>query len=148
MVSVEVLDQLDDSILERENNRLNLVEIRQNFIVLQDSSTYLLASGDKFDHLLQCSGSMLIECNFDHLRCRIVDENSSFLVVGVLQELLTEVIAERICLLSAYMFDPHPSIQYIPVISSITCWLVSRKIMCTCSGLRSSSFFCRYRHPC
>lgn len=39
---------------------------------------------------------MLIECNFDHLWCCIVDKNSTFVIISVLEQFLTEVISKGV----------------------------------------------------
>lgn len=39
---------------------------------------------------------MLVESNLDHLRCRIVDQNSALIVIRELEQLLAKVIAKRI----------------------------------------------------
>lgn len=40
---------------------------------------------------------MLIESNLHHLRRGIIDKDSSLLVIGVFEQLLTKVVAKGIC---------------------------------------------------
>lgn len=56
----------------------------------------LLLGRDKFDHLLESASAMLVEGNLDHRGRGCADENGALVVIGVLQKLLTEVVAKRI----------------------------------------------------
>lgn len=57
---------------------------------------YLLRSGDKFDHLLQGAGPMLIKSDLDHLRRSVGDEDRALFIVRELQQFLTKVVAEGV----------------------------------------------------
>ena len=59
-------------------------------------STNLRRRGNKFNHLLECSSTVLVECDRDQLGCCVVDEASTLIVVRVFKELLTQVIAKGI----------------------------------------------------
>ena len=80
MVAVQVLDERDDFKSQSFSDDLNLLRGR-----------------DELDHLLQSAGAMLVEGDLDHGRCSSTDENSALVVVGVLEQLLTEVVAEGVC---------------------------------------------------
>lgn len=58
--------------------------------------TDLLRSRDKLNHLLKSAGAVLVEGNLDQRRGRVTDESVTLLVVGILEKLLAEVVAERI----------------------------------------------------
>jgi hypothetical protein len=64
---------------------------------LVGSDTHLLRSRDELNHLLQSAGAMLVESNLHKGTSSVAHERVALLVVGVLQQLLAEVIAERIC---------------------------------------------------
>lgn len=49
-----------------------------------------------FDHLLQSSGTMLVQGDADKVARCLLDEHSTLLVIAVLQKLLAEVVAEGI----------------------------------------------------
>jgi hypothetical protein len=80
VVAVEVLDERNDFPSESLGDDLDL-----------------LRSRNEFDHLLQSAGTVLVERNLDHGGCGCADENGALVIVGVLEQLLTEVVAERIC---------------------------------------------------
>ncbi len=63
---------------------------------------------------------MLIKSNLHHLGGGIVNKDSALLVIGVLEQLLAEVVAERICVRQQNPPRSH-RICYVPVISSTTC---------------------------
>jgi hypothetical protein len=99
MISVKILDHLNDSILERVDNDLNL-EFRDHQYLMEiesDRKAYLFLVGQVFNHLLQCSGAMLIECDSNELRSCISNQDGTLLVVRVLEKFLTKIIAKRIC---------------------------------------------------
>lgn len=68
MVTVEILDQLHHSVLQGVDYGLDL-----------------LASGDKFNHLLQSAGAMGVERNVHHFRSGIIDQHRALLVGGELK---------------------------------------------------------------
>lgn len=79
MIAIEVLNQLHYTILQRVDNGLDL-----------------LLCGNEFNHLLQCSSSMLVQRDLDHLRSSVVDKRCTLLIVGELQQFLTQVISKGI----------------------------------------------------
>jgi hypothetical protein len=79
MVAVQILDKLNNSVAKSIDNGLDLARGR-----------------DELDHLLQGSGSMLVECNTDKIMRGILNENGALLIIAVLQQLLAEVVAEGI----------------------------------------------------
>jgi hypothetical protein len=80
VVAVEVLDERDDFVSESLGDDLDLLRGR-----------------DELDHLLQSAGTVLVKCDLDHGGCSCTDENGALIVVGVLEQLLAEVVAEGIC---------------------------------------------------
>lgn len=81
MIPIQVLDQFHHPIVQRVDDRLSL-----------------LGSRDEFNHLLQSTRAMAIERNLDHLRGRVLDQHGALLIIGELEELLAQVIAEGICM--------------------------------------------------
>jgi len=79
MVAVQVLDQADNIAVEGSSDHLDLDR-----------------AGDEFNHLLKGTSAVLVESNLDHLWRGALDKRSTLLVVGVLKELLAEVVAEWI----------------------------------------------------
>jgi hypothetical protein len=79
MVSVQILNELNNSITKSI-----------------DDCLYLTGRGDEFDHLLQCSGTVLVESNANKVMRGVLNENSALLVVTVLKKLLAEVVAKWI----------------------------------------------------
>ena len=79
VVAVEVLNKLNNSVSESIDDGLNLTRGR-----------------NELNHLLQSSSTVLVESNANKVPGRILNENSSLLIVAVLQQLLTEVIAKWI----------------------------------------------------
>lgn len=80
MVAVEVLDERDDFVFQSLGDDLNL-----------------LRSRDELDHLLQSAGTVLVEGDLDHRGSSCANENSTLIIVGVFEQLLTEIVAKRIC---------------------------------------------------
>jgi hypothetical protein len=80
VVAVEVLDERDNFVSESLGDDLDLLRGR-----------------DELDHLLQSAGTVLVECDLDHGGCGCTDENGALIIVGVLEQLLAEVVAEGIC---------------------------------------------------
>lgn len=87
MVTIEVLDQSHHMKAKRENDRIDLSII---------AVISLSPSGQKVDHLLNCSCTMHVKGDVDKL-CRdgFTDDIALF-VSGILQELLAQVVSERI----------------------------------------------------
>lgn len=79
MVAVQVLNQADNIAVESSDNHLNLNR-----------------TGDEFDHLLEGTSAVLVESDLDHLRRGALDKRSALLIIGVLKELLAEVVAKWI----------------------------------------------------
>lgn len=79
MVAIEVLNELDDLVLKSLGDKLDLVW-----------------TVDELDHLLQSTSAVLVEGNLDHVLGSCLDESGTLLIVGVLEQLLTQVIAEWI----------------------------------------------------
>ena len=79
VVAVEVLDQLNNIIAHGVDDHLSL-----------------LRGGDELDHLLESAGTMLVQRDLNELGSRVVNEGGALLVVGVLEKLLAQVVAERI----------------------------------------------------
>jgi hypothetical protein len=52
--------------------------------------------GEKFNHLLESSSSVLIEGDLNQLRRGVFDESSALLIVRIFKQLLAEIIAEWI----------------------------------------------------
>lgn len=61
-----------------------------------DDCIGLLRALDGLNHLLQSSSSMLVLGNVDHVRGSVVDENGALLGSAMLQELLAQIVSERI----------------------------------------------------
>jgi hypothetical protein len=57
---------------------------------------YLFTSGNEFNHLLESSGSVLIQGNLHHIGSSVVDEFGALVIGRELQQLLTQVIAKWI----------------------------------------------------
>lgn len=55
-------------------------------------STYdsgdLLGSADEFNHFLEGSCAVTVECNLDHLRGSVVNQDRTLFIVGEFQQLL------------------------------------------------------------
>jgi len=85
MVAVQILDKADNVTVESCRDHLDLDRTR-----------------DELDHLLKCTSAVLVESNLDHLRRRTLDESSALLVIGIFEELLAEVIAEGVYVLSVW----------------------------------------------
>lgn len=77
MISIQVLNQINDLVAESI-----------------DDSCDLVFSAHKFDHLLQCAGSMLVESDADKFMRGIFDQDGAFVIVAELEELLTEIVAK------------------------------------------------------
>lgn len=80
VVAVQVLNQVNDLVLQGVDDDLNLV-----------------ASRNVLDHLLQSASAVLVERDLNHLWSSVADKRGTLLVVGVLKQLLAEIIAEWIC---------------------------------------------------
>lgn len=80
MVTIQVLHQLDHVVLQSAHDGAGL-----------------LRSRDELNHLLQSASAVLVESNLDKLRRRVVHENGSLVVVGILQQLLAQVVTEGVC---------------------------------------------------
>lgn len=79
MVAVEVLDELNNT-------------VAKGF----DDEVHLLRSADLFNHLLKGSCSVLVESDAHHVLRRVLDQDSSFVVIAELEELLAQIITKRI----------------------------------------------------
>lgn len=79
MVAVQVLDQADNIAVEGSGDHLDLDR-----------------TGDELDHLLEGTSAVLVQSDLDHLWRGALDKCSTLLVIGVLKELLAEVVAEWI----------------------------------------------------
>ena len=79
MVTVETLDQLHGMILQS-----------------LDDSLRLLRGRDELNHLLPCTCTMLVRRNGHKLGSDVVDQSCALLNVGVLEQLLAEVVSEGI----------------------------------------------------
>lgn len=79
VVAIEVLDQLHHSIVQSDDDDLNL-----------------LACGDELNHLLQSSCAMGVQCNLNHLWSGVVDQDGTLLIIGKLEKLLAEIVAKCI----------------------------------------------------
>lgn len=79
VVTVEVLDELNDAVAKSADDDLNLS-----------------GGGDELDHLLQSPSAVLIESDADKVVRRVLDQNSALFVVTVLEKLLAEVVTERV----------------------------------------------------
>lgn len=79
VIAIEVLDQLDDAEAKGFDNEMDL-----------------LRSANVFNHLLQRSCSMLIECNSHHVLGRVLDQNGAFIVIAELEELLAQIITKGV----------------------------------------------------
>jgi hypothetical protein len=79
MIAVQILDEVHHPVLKITNHGLRL-----------------LRGGDKFNHFLQSSSSMLVKRNLHKLRGGVVDKSCALLIIGVLKQLLAEIITERI----------------------------------------------------
>jgi hypothetical protein len=99
MVAIEILNKLHYFAFQGMNNCFNLWSVSQSILYLQEyrmANIYLLASGKKFDHLLQSSGTMLIQSDVHQTRSGSIDKYGTLLMVRELQKLLTEIIAKRV----------------------------------------------------
>ena len=67
VIAIEVLDELNNLMTEGFNDRFDL-----------------LRGIDEFNHLLERAGTMLIECDLDHLWSSTSDEGSALILIGVL----------------------------------------------------------------
>jgi hypothetical protein len=79
VVPVKVLDQLDDVVAHGVDDHLSL-----------------LRSGNELDHLLESACTVLVERDLSHVLHAVADENSTLLIVAVLEQLLAEIVAEGI----------------------------------------------------
>ena len=79
MIAIEVLNQIHHLAIQGINDSANL-----------------FGCLDEVNHLLQSTCSMAVECNFDHIWSCIVNQLSALIIVGILQQLLAEVVAKRI----------------------------------------------------
>lgn len=79
VVTVQILDKLDNLVAESLNN-----------------DRHLLLGRDKLYHLLQSSCSVLVQSNADEIGGRVQDQDSALLIVAELKKLLTQVVTERI----------------------------------------------------
>ena len=65
------------------------VQVLNQFYNLMGQSTYdsgdLLGSADEFDHFLEGSCAVTVECNLDHFRGGVVDQDRALFIVGELQ---------------------------------------------------------------
>lgn len=61
-----------------------------------DHSLRLLWSRDELDHLLESAGSVLVERDLHKLWRRVVDQSSTLLIVGILKELLAQIVTKWI----------------------------------------------------
>jgi hypothetical protein len=82
MVAIEVLDQCDDTGVQRNNDNCNLLRGRQ-----------------ELNHLLDSTGAVHVQGNVDQLGCNILNNDGSLFVAAKFQELLAQVVAERIYML-------------------------------------------------
>lgn len=73
-------------------NHMVSVQVLNQFHNLMGQSTYdsgdLLGSADEFDHLLERSGAVAVECNLDHLRRGVVDQDRTLFIIGEFQQFL------------------------------------------------------------
>lgn len=79
MVTVEVLDQRDHAGVERNNDNGNLLRGRQ-----------------ELNHLLDSTGTVHVQGNVDQLGRNILNNDGALLVAAKLQQLLAQIVAERI----------------------------------------------------
>jgi len=96
MVAIEVLDHANDLIAKCIDDSTNLVDRQQMRLDSHGLITNLFLIDHVFNHLLQGSGAVLIECDMYHLMRRVVDEHGSMVLGADLQQLLAQIIAERI----------------------------------------------------
>jgi len=79
VVAVQILDELDNSVAKSIDDGLNLTR-----------------GGDELDHLLQSSGAVLVESDTDEIMRGILDQDSTLLIIAILEQLLAEVVSEGI----------------------------------------------------
>jgi hypothetical protein len=65
VITIEILHKLNNIALQSANDGLSL-----------------LRSRDKLNHLLQCTGSMLVKSNFHQLRRGKVNQGSTLFIIG------------------------------------------------------------------
>lgn len=61
-----------------------------------DDRLGLFGGRDKLDHLLERPGTVLIKSNLNELMSSVVDQVSPLFIVGIFEQFLAQVIAERI----------------------------------------------------
>jgi hypothetical protein len=96
VITVQILDETDDVGGQRMLDGLDLIAINRGTVVRRSCSTNLLASGNELDHLLEGTGTMLVQRDFDHVWSSVVDESGALIIVAVFEQLLAEVVPERI----------------------------------------------------
>lgn len=79
VVTIQVLDEVDNLVTKSIDNDL-----------------HMLGDRDKLNHLLEGTSTVLVQGNANHLCRCILDKGSAFIISAVLQELLAEIVAERI----------------------------------------------------
>jgi hypothetical protein len=79
MIAVQVLDELNDLEAQSIDNDLDL-----------------LGRSDELDHPLQSASAVLVQCNTNHILRSVLNENGALLLIAILQQLLAEVVTERI----------------------------------------------------
>lgn len=95
MIPIEVLNQFYNSVLQGMDDGLDLVA-NQYASSSWSYSTYLFTRRYELNHLLQSTRTMLVESNLDHLRCGVVDQHGTLIIIRELEQFLTKVIAKRI----------------------------------------------------
>ena len=61
-----------------------------------DDGLDLFGRADEFDHLLESTGAVAVQCDLHHLWSSSIDQDSTLIVIRELKELLAKVISERI----------------------------------------------------
>jgi len=79
VVAVQILDELDNSVAKSIDDGLDLTR-----------------GGDELDHLLQSSGAVLVESDTDEIMRGVLDQDSTLLIIAILEQLLAEVVSEGI----------------------------------------------------
>ena len=110
VVAVEVLDEFDDTRLERLDNELHLRRRRE-----------------ALNHLLHSAGAVHILGDRHEVGCHLLDNHQALLIVTVLEQLLAEVVAKRIYQSACVSVQGTNQVtggggsKYIPVMSSTMC---------------------------
>lgn len=79
VVAVEILDELNNSVAKGLDYEVNL-----------------LRRADLLNHLLEGSCAVLVKRDAHHVLRRVLDQDSSFVVIAELEELLAQIITKRI----------------------------------------------------